>query len=164
MTSVKSVKLISLMCQNCSFQNLYQHCKATKKSIWLPLTGVLPYVYHCVVLTAWLHYCPQLLSNHLVPMILGFGLGFGNVVGRMIVAHTIHDRFPYWNINYVLPTVGAVSAAYNLLSVAQQVNLIYLSMAVSAAVHGHFVWQVIQKTCSYLKIRCFHIKPQNLKK
>jgi hypothetical protein len=49
-------------------------------------------------------------------VLLTFGLTFGNMVGHMIVAHVVHDKFPYFNVNFIAFTVGTILANWTTLT------------------------------------------------
>jgi ethanolaminephosphotransferase len=141
-----------------SFYNVASSCKAKNKSIMKAMLGVLPFVYYNGMLVMWLYYSPTILHRYFVPMTLAVAFGFGNMVGRMIVAHVIHDSFPYFNIAFVPMTVGALGAWSGLLTVQQQVWLLYALLAFGILVHSHFIYYVINRICVYLDINCLTIK------
>ncbi len=67
------------------------------------------------LIVTWLHASPLLLKSYLHIVILSTGVAFGNIVGRMIVAHVVHDRFPYWNWNFLPLLLGALNAYSDLI-------------------------------------------------
>jgi ethanolaminephosphotransferase len=97
--------------------NITRHCRETKKSVAAVLPGLIPIFAFSGLVVGWLWASPSLLVNHLTVFVIASAIGFGNIVGRMIVAHVVHDPFPYWNWSFLPMLAGALNANVYVLFV-----------------------------------------------
>eukprot|EP00158_Paraphelidium_tribonemae_P005070 Partr_v1_DN27141_c0_g2_i5_m15773 putative phosphotransferase 1 len=141
-----------------SFHSVYVKCRADNKSYLQALLGLLPFVYFAGVLCLWLHNSPQLMSANMVAVLLFVCFAFGNIVGRMIVDHVVHEEFPYFNPNLALMTAGLIMSRFGILAGPVEILYLYACISISLFLHAHFCVDVIDQICEYLDINCLTLK------
>ena len=145
-----------------SLFNTLSSCRQQKKSLPLAMAGLLPFIFQTVAVVSWLEYSPHIFQNHFITFAMFMTFAFGNIVGRMIVAHVVNQDFPYFNINLVLLGIGATLSAshkyYPLLTQQQEVLYLRSIVVIAFIIHLRFILNVINDICSFLDINCLTIK------
>ncbi|KAG8905846.1 hypothetical protein FRC01_008221, partial [Tulasnella sp. 417] len=108
-----------------SYRNVYRARKAQRKYVLSPLGRFLPFLITTGFHLAWLagsgplsgkpYQAYILRSDLFLPFLLFWGFEFAHQVGRMILAHVTHQKFPYWDWSWVLVSVAAIDANAGVL-------------------------------------------------
>ncbi|EFR02585.1 cholinephosphotransferase 1 [Nannizzia gypsea CBS 118893] len=136
-------------------------------SKYTPLYGLLPAILPWTLLVPYLYMHPDILHNHLVPVVLFGGILNAYSVGQMIVAHLVKLDFPYHNainfplavgvIDSLLPKLGLLENSF-IGSGPSQVAFVFTCLGLAVGIYGSFVFDVITSICDYLDIWCLTIK------
>lgn len=134
-----------------AYQNVRKHCRQERLSVWSPLLGLFPFVVQCVANITWLQGQGMRIMTHgpvFVPFLVSWGLSFAYLVGLVILAHVCRRSYPFWNMLLVPSVLLAVDAHLSSPvlqhSVAMTEYAVYSYLALSFAVYGYFVYDVIQ--------------------
>ncbi|KAJ2903724.1 hypothetical protein MKZ38_009462 [Zalerion maritima] len=138
------------------------------------LLGLWPFFGVWSLVVAYLYLQPNILYCHLVPFVLFVGIVNAYSVGRMITAHLVGLKFPYFNILGlplafgVIDSMGPVLIKYvpggvvgwpsALGDGVYQVAYMFCMFGIAIGVYGSFVVDVIVTICDYLDIWCLRIK------
>lgn len=103
---------------------------------------------------------------------LVMGLEFAMIVGRTILAHLLHMRFPRLYPGLLLLLPGALNSCARLLpgheqgflTAGQERTYVLVYAAVTTLLYSHFVLTVINQFCAYLDINCLTIKKKTTPK
>lgn len=136
-----------------SLLNVYKECKRKKTSAFVAFLGILPFALFSFLIIFWLSNSSVVFQKHFIPFILASGVSFGNIVGKMIVAHVVFDDFPYFNINYIFLAIGGL-----LSSTPHEVGFLYFYLAITTIHHLSFCLGLINQICNFLDINCLTIK------
>jgi ethanolaminephosphotransferase len=146
--------------------NVVKSNRGKKSSSAKTLLGLLPFVLQTAINLLWLHSQPTLMSRHLLPFMVYYGLSFAYLVGLLIVSHILKapEVFPYWNVLLCWSFLGFADSYINTLtfglvkqpffqnSEAGVVKFIWLSILVSGLVYAYFVTDVVLDVCDYCDI------------
>lgn len=154
-----------------SYGNVVQARKARKQSTLTPLLGLAPLLLQIGANIAWIRANSAYIlvdPRALLPFLAFWGISFAYNVGLLIVAHVTKAPFPYWNIAIVWSVLGAIDANLTMPFVqtnpANQLAVIWASLAFSAVLYLHFCHNVITTITTELGMACFVVKPPtNLK-
>lgn len=154
-----------------SYGNVVQARKARKQSTLTPLLGLAPLLLQIGANIAWIRANSAYIlvdPRALLPFLAFWGISFAYNVGLLIVAHVTKAPFPYWNIAIVWSVLGAIDANLTMPVVqtnpANQLAVIWASLAFSAVLYLHFCHNVITTITTELGMACFVVKPPtNLK-
>jgi ethanolaminephosphotransferase len=154
-----------------SYGNVVQARKARKQSTLTPLLGLAPLLLQIGANIAWIRANSAYIlvdPRALLPFLAFWGISFAYNVGLLIVAHVTKAPFPYWNIAIVWSVLGAIDANLTMPFVqtnpANQLTVIWASLAFSAVLYLHFCHNVITTITTELGMACFVVKPPtNLK-
>ncbi|EGE00520.1 aminoalcoholphosphotransferase [Trichophyton tonsurans CBS 112818] len=136
-------------------------------SKYTPLYGLLPAILPWTLLVPYLYMNPEILQNHLVPVILFAGILNAYSVGQMIVAHLVKLDFPYHNVLNLPLAVGVIDGLIPRLGLLEksfigsgqnQVAFVFTCLGLAVGIYGSFVFDVITSICDYLDIWCLTIK------
>ncbi|KAL3471316.1 CDP-alcohol phosphatidyltransferase-domain-containing protein [Aspergillus californicus] len=136
------------------------------KNAMKPICGLLPLVVIWALVPAYLYLNPTILENHLVPFALYVGLVNAYAVGRMICAHLVKSKFPYYNIVLapigfsVADSVGARLGLWpnTLVDTIGHPAFVFLCLGLGLGIYGSFVHDIITTICDYIDIWCLTIK------
>ncbi|KAK2873767.1 hypothetical protein FQN49_002095 [Arthroderma sp. PD_2] len=126
-------------------------------SIYKPLYGLLPAIMPWTLLVPYLYMHPEILHNHLVPVILFGGLVNAYSVGQMIVAHLVKLDFPYQNVLVVPLAVAVVDSMIPELGLwensflgsgSNQVAFVFSCLGLAVGVYGSFVVSTFHSSCT----------------
>ncbi|GAC72725.1 sn-1,2-diacylglycerol ethanolamine- and cholinephosphotranferases [Moesziomyces antarcticus T-34] len=154
-----------------SYGNVVQARKTRKQSTLTPLLGLAPLLLQIGANIAWIRANSAYIlvdPRALLPFLAFWGISFAYNVGLLIVAHVTKAPFPYWNIAIVWSVLGAIDANLTMPFVqtnpANQLTVIWASLAFSAVLYLHFCHNVITTITTELGMACFVVKPPtNLK-
>ncbi|EZF70511.1 hypothetical protein H105_07150 [Trichophyton soudanense CBS 452.61] len=136
-------------------------------SKYTPLYGLLPAILPWTLLVPYLYMHPEILHNHLVPVILFTSILNAYSVGQMIVAHLVKLDFPYHNVLNLPLAVGVIDGLIPRLGLLEksfiatgqnQVAFVFMCLGLAVGIYGSFVFDVITSICDYLDIWCLTIK------
>ncbi|XP_057543113.1 choline/ethanolaminephosphotransferase 1 [Amaranthus tricolor] len=148
-----------------NIQNVYSVVKLRKGSMLLALAMLYPFVVLMVGVLLWDYLSPSdLLGNYPHLVVLGTGLAFGFLVGRMILSHLCDEPKG-------LKTSMCMSLLYLPLAIANTLTarlndgvalvdelLVLLGYCVfTACLYLHFATSVINEITTALGIYCFRI-------
>lgn len=138
------------------------------------LLGLWPFFGIWGLVVTYLYLQPIILHEHLVPFAMFVGMVNAYAVGRMITAHLVGLKFPYWNVLGlplafgVIDSMGPVLLRYlpggvlgwpsALGDSVYQVAYMFCMLGIAVGVYGSFVVDVIITICDYLDIWCLTIK------
>lgn len=139
------------------------------------LLGLVPFFCIWVLIVAYLLLQPNILHNHLVPFALFAGIVNAYSVGKIITAHLVKLRFPYWNVLGLPLAFGVLDSLGPFLQRhiglgwpsalgdgVYQVAFLFLMLGTALGVYGSFIVDVIVTICDYLDIWCLTIKHPHL--
>ncbi|KAL7750214.1 hypothetical protein RI367_004387 [Sorochytrium milnesiophthora] len=132
-----------------SVRNVAVGRRKAKKSVMAAAAGLFPYLGWWALIAGWVALSPNILQHHLLPLLLYIAFSFGLVVGRMILAHMTHDKFPYFNVMFLIPLFGFVNGAIEAAG---------YGCTVAFAAYAHFAVAVINDVCEEMDIWCLTIK------
>ncbi|KAI7952562.1 hypothetical protein MJO29_008193 [Puccinia striiformis f. sp. tritici] len=155
-----------------SYVNVVRSNQGKKSSSAKTLLGLLPFVLQTAINLLWLHSQPTLMSRHLLPFMVYYGLSFAYLVGLLIVSHILKapEVFPYWNVLLGWSLIGFADSYINILtfglvkqplfqrSEAGVVKFIWFSILLAGLVYAYFVTDVVLDVCDYCGINCLTIK------
>lgn len=163
-----------------SYRNVYRARKAQKKYVLSPIGRFLPFLITTGFHLAWLsgsgplsgkpHQAYILRSDLFLPFLLFWGFEFAHQVGRMILAHVTHQKFPYWDWSWVLVSVAAIDANAGFLFGSQPLIqrspkacaiFMGVSIAYSLGAYARFCTLVIQDITNFLGIACFTVRKRD---
>ena len=138
------------------------------------LLGLWPFFAVWLLIVTYLYLQPNIRQSHLVPFGLFAGMVNAYSVGRIITAHLVGLKFPYFNVLglplafgvldslgpallHHLPT-GIVGWPSSLGDGVYQVAYMFCMVGIAVGVYGSFVVDVIITICDYLDIWCLRIK------
>ncbi|KAF9592854.1 hypothetical protein IFM89_017819 [Coptis chinensis] len=145
--------------------NVYKVVKARKGSMLLALAMLFPLVVLVGGVLVWDYLSPsELMVNYPFFIIIGTGLAFGFLVGRMILAHLCDEPKGLktgmcLSLLYLpFAIANALPARINGGILLVDETLVLLGYCVfTAAVYLHFVMSVIHEITTALGIYCFRI-------
>lgn len=147
-----------------SYGNVYKVCIREKRSVLMPLVGLLPFAVQATSNIAWMLGHEARLIVHgpvFIPFLCYWGLSFAYLVGLLIVSHVCKGPFPYWNWLYIPSILGAIDAhlPQPILQTSLQATeyTVYGAMALSFAVYGYFVYDVITTITKETGKPCFRV-------
>ncbi|EEQ35309.1 aminoalcoholphosphotransferase [Microsporum canis CBS 113480] len=117
-------------------------------SKYKPLLGLLPAIAPWTLLVPYLYMNPEILNNHLIPVVMFGGLINAYSVGQMIVAHLVKLDFPYQNVLVIPLAVAVIDGLIPRLGLWEnsllgsgpnQVAFIYACLGLAVGVYGSFV-------------------------
>lgn len=135
-----------------AYGNVVRKCRETKKSIYEPLIGLLPFVLQVCANVSWAGGNGRMIFEYgpaYVPFIFFWGISFAYLVGIVIVAHVTKVPFPYWNVTCVISVLGAIDANLPGGPIVQStpaatLRTVYAALALVTAIYAYFVVDVIQ--------------------
>lgn len=130
-----------------SISNVMAVRRRRGQSAYTPLLGLLPALGAWALITAYLHFHPEIRQNYLVPFILFIGLINAYSVGQMIVAHLVKTSFPYRNVLVLPLAFGVLDSFAARLGLwpsvigtdLNQVEFVLLLLGFGFGVYGTFV-------------------------
>jgi ethanolaminephosphotransferase len=143
-----------------SFYNVYGAVRAQGKSFISTFLGLIPMLTCLTLIYIILQKYSFIQEKYLAEFILATGMASANMVGRLIVAHVVHDDIPLYTPYYLI--LGAV-AFINLEAHLSHIQIIYTLLSVSVAVHAHFCFSVMSQISNYMSIRVFHVTKKSKK-
>ncbi|KAI3661639.1 hypothetical protein MP638_002891, partial [Amoeboaphelidium occidentale] len=143
-----------------SLFNVYGAVRAQGKSFISTFLGLIPMLTCLTLSYIILQKYPFIQEKYLAEFILATGMASANMVGRLIVAHVVHDDIPLYTPYYLI--LGAI-AFINLEAHLSHVQIIYTLLSVSVAVHSHFCFSVMSQISNYMSIRVFHVTKKSKK-
>ena len=129
--------------------------------------GMIPFMVYAATMIGWFHAVPEMLQTHFAVVTMLYGIAFSNMVGRMIVAHVVDDKFPFFHPVLVPLILGSgipliAKYAFSESFYDQIANdsdvLVYSTLVGVCGIHGRFIYGVITEICAYLDINCLTIK------
>ncbi|KAG8984872.1 hypothetical protein FRB94_010715 [Tulasnella sp. JGI-2019a] len=163
-----------------SYRNVYRARVAINKSPITPLGRFLPFLVTCFLNIAWLSGSGPLsgapgqsyvlYSNCFLPFLGFWAFEFAHQVGKMILAHVTHQRFPYWDWSWVFTSVLAMDANAERLFGRQPILhqttttsgiVVALALLTSFVAYVRFCTLVIQDITEYLGIACFSVRKRD---
>lgn len=144
-------------------QNVYKVVEARKGNMLLALAMIYPFVVLMGGVLAWDYLSPiDIMANYPHLVVLGTGLAFGFLVGRMILSHLCDEPKG-------LKTSMCISLLYLPFAIANALTarlndgvplvdetwVLLLYVAYTASLYLHFATSVIQEITTALGIACF---------
>eukprot|EP00850_Spirogloea_muscicola_P017285 SM000147S01104 [mRNA] locus=s147:25909:30376:- [translate_table: standard] len=139
--------------------------KGQRGSMLQALGMLLPY---CTLLSGaflWKRYSPSdVMGTQPHLFILGTGLAFGLMVGRIILSHLCDEvkglKTNLWTAMLILPVAiaNALSAKHLGGVVLQQHLIMSITFSSAGFLYFHFVVNVIREICQILDISCFRVR------
>ncbi|KAG8874511.1 hypothetical protein FRB98_008388 [Tulasnella sp. 332] len=108
-----------------------------------------------------------LYSDNFLPFLGFWAFEFAHQVGKMILAHVTHQRFPYWDWSWVFTGILVMDANAERLFGMQPILhqsttstgiVVALALLTSFVAYTRFCTLVIQDITEYLGIACFTVK------
>ncbi|KAH7556850.1 hypothetical protein JRO89_XS11G0003000 [Xanthoceras sorbifolium] len=149
----------------CSVSNVYKVVQARKGSMLLALAMLYPFVVLMGGVLVWAYLSPSdIIRNYPHLVVLGTGLAFGFLVGRMILAH-LCDEPKGLKTNMCMSLLYLPFAIANALTATLNDGVplvdefwVLLGYCVfTAALYLHFASSVIHEITTALGINCFRI-------
>ncbi|KMT17770.1 hypothetical protein BVRB_2g035170 isoform B [Beta vulgaris subsp. vulgaris] len=148
-----------------NIQNVYRVVKLRKGSMLLALAMLYPFVLLMVGVLVWDYLSPSdLLRNYPHLIVLGTGLAFGFLVGRMILSHMCDEpkglkTSMCMSLLYLpLAIANALTARLNYgVPLVDELLVLLGYCAFTACLYVHFATSVTHEITSALGIYCFRI-------
>ncbi|KAG8900825.1 hypothetical protein FRB99_005748 [Tulasnella sp. 403] len=163
-----------------SYRNVYRARVAIKKSPFTPLGRFLPFPITVGLHLAWISASgplsgpPQqayiLHSNLFLPFLMFWAFEFAHQVGKMILAHVTHQKFPYWDWSWVWTGMAALDANSMRLFGREPIfhrtptsSAIFMGVSIllSFGAYVRFCTLVISDITNYLGIACFTVRKRD---
>ncbi|BFZ64643.1 Phosphotransferase [Saitoella coloradoensis] len=149
-----------------SASNVHAALRVQKKPFLPALAGLLPFFGTSFLVYVWLSARPELVTEHLIPLMLFIGAVLAYMVGLMIISHVSHQSFPHFNI-LLLPIIYAsldstiLPLLFSLPSTISPSNsplYVLACLGLAMGVYGSFVMDICTTMCDYFGIRVLSTK------
>lgn len=149
----------------CNVQNVYKVVQARKGNMLLALAMLAPFVVLLGGVLLWDYLSPEdIIANYPHLVIIGTGLAFGFLVGRMILSHLCDEPKGLKTsmcMSLLFLPFGIANALTTRLNdgvpLVDERWVLLLYCAYTAALYFHFATSVIHEITTALGIYCFRI-------
>jgi ethanolaminephosphotransferase len=154
-----------LITMTSSFYNVWSYKKQQNKPMGPAVRHLVSLVFFEGIVFLWYYLETPLWHAHMAWLLMMIGVLFGEIVGRLIVAHLCHEDIPFVPrpmyalalplLNATLTRVTGVAYASPELIAIVVAGLVVLS-------YGHFAMAIINEICGLLKINCLSLTSAQL--
>jgi ethanolaminephosphotransferase len=146
-----------------SLWRVFSHLQKTRKSFWCAISHLLTFGLYAASVYAWYYLATEFWTEHSRLLQLICGILFGELAGRLIVAHLCRETLPLTSrplYLFLLPLINSFLVYYYKVALF---NDVYISLLFSGGVllsYGHFVYGIVTEICVLLGIHCFKLKDE----